>query len=125
MPALADVLAEVLPIQVADDGALTVRHDDTVASVREVTIADGLDMLSLSQLLAWDLPATAELREHVVAQANTTVLGNVTLVERPDGCADVLLRYHFPVGGLDARALQTLILIVLAGGAEVRRALVG
>ena len=39
-----------------DDGALTVHHDGTVASLRVVTIAEGLDMVSLTQILAWDLP---------------------------------------------------------------------
>lgn len=121
--ALADVLAPVLAVQVEDDGALTVRHDGTVASLREVTIAEGLDMASLTQVLAWDLPVNAELRKSVAAQANATLLGTVTLAEQPGKRADVLLRYNFPVGGLDPRAVQTLVLMVLSGGAEVRRAL--
>lgn len=120
---LADVLAEVLDVRAEDDGALTVRHDGTVASLREVTIADGLDMLSLTQVLAWDLPVNTDLRKCVAAQANATLLGTVTLTEQPGKRADVLLRYNFPVGGLDSRAVQTLVLMVLSGGAEVRRAL--
>lgn len=123
--ALADVLAQVMPVQVEQDGALTVRHDGTVASLREVTIAEGLDMLSLTQVLAWDLPADAELRESVAAHANTMMLGTVTLTEQSSERADVLLRYNFPVGGLDDRAVQTLVLMVLSGGAEVRRSLSG
>jgi hypothetical protein len=35
----------------------------------------------------------------------------------------VLLRYNFPAGGLGDDALRTLILMVLATGADVRRAL--
>jgi hypothetical protein len=35
-----------------------------------------------------------------------------------------MLRYNFPAGGLDDRALQTLMLMVLAGGAAARRVLV-
>jgi hypothetical protein len=123
--ALADVLAQVIPVVVEQDGALTVRHDDTVASLREVTIAEGLDMLSLTQVLFWDLPATADLRKNVAAHANTVMLGTVALAEQPGNRADVLLRYNFPVGGLDDRAVQTLVLMVLSGGAEVRRALSG
>ncbi len=120
---LADVLAQVLAVQVEDDGALTVRHDDTVASLREVTIAEGLDMLSLTQVLAWDLPATGELRKNVAAHANTTMLGTVMLAEQSGERADVLLRYNFPVGGLTDGAVQTLVLMVLSGGADVRRAI--
>jgi len=121
--ALAEVLAQVLPVQVEQDGALTVRHGGTVASLRGVAIAEGLSMVSLTQVLAWDLPATAELRKSVAAHAHTTMLGTVLLAEQPGELADVLLRYNFPVGGLDDRAVQTLVLMVLSGGAEVRRAI--
>jgi hypothetical protein len=121
--ALADVLAQVMPVQVEPDGALTVRHDGTVASLREVNIAEGLLMLSLTQVLVWDLPANNELHKTIAAHANTMMLGTVTLAEQPGKRADVLLRYNFPVGGLDDRAVQTLVLMVLSGGAEVRRAL--
>ena len=131
--ALADVLAAVVPVEIGDDGALIVRYDDTVASLRTVTIADGLEMISLTQVLAWDLPVSADLRKRVAAQANTTNLGTVGLLEQPGKRAgerageraDVMLRYNFPSGGLGDQALQTLVLMVLAGGAEVARALVG
>jgi hypothetical protein len=125
---LADVLGQVMSVDVEDDGALTVRHDDTFASLRAVTIADGLEMISLTQMLAWDLTPDADLRKSVAAQASKTMLGTVTLVEHPTGgetCerADVVLRYNFPHLGLDDQALQTLIMMVLAAGADVRRAL--
>jgi len=121
--ALADVLAAVVPVETGDDGALIVRYDDTVASLRTVTIADGLEMISLTQVLAWDLPLTADLRKRVAAQANITNLGTVGLLEQAENRADVMLRYNFPFGGLGDQPLQTLVLMVLAGGAEVARAL--
>ena len=131
MPAahhIADVLAKVTSVEVTGDGALTVRHDGTFASLRTVTIADGLELISLTQALAWDLVPDAELRKSVAAQASRTMLGTVTLVEHPDGGldaerADVVLRYNFPFQGLDDHALQTLVLMVLTAGADVRRAL--
>lgn len=123
MSALADVLAEVLEVENADDGAITVHHDGTVASLRVVTIAEGLEMVSLTQVLAWDLTANAALRKQVAVLANSTLLGTVTLVEHPGRHADVMLRYNFPAGGLGAQALQTLVLMVLDTGAEARRAL--
>ena len=131
MPAahhIADVLAKVASVEVTGDGALTVRHDGTFASLRTVTIADGLELISLTQALAWDLVPDAELRKSVAAQASRTMLGTVTLVEHPDGGldaerADVVLRYNFPFQGLDDHALQTLVLMVLTAGADVRRAL--
>lgn len=125
---LGEVLAAVMSVETEDDDALTVRHDGTVASLRVVTIADGLEMVSLTQMLAWDLPNSAELRKSVAALANTTMLGTVTMAEQVGGTAgdkaDVMLRYNFPAGGLDDRALQTLMLMVLAGGAAARRVLV-
>lgn len=117
------VLSAVLAVQAEDDGALTVRHDGTVASLRTVTIADGLEMVSLTQVLAWELPLNARLRKSVAALANSTMLGTVTLAERPRRLADVMLRYNFPAGGLDEQALQTLVLMVLDGGTAVARAL--
>jgi hypothetical protein len=71
----------------------------------------------------------AGLRKTVAAQAAKTMLGTVTLVEHPDGGvddaerADVVLRYNFPFAGLDDQALQALVLMVLAAGADVRRSL--
>lgn len=112
-----------MSVQVEDDGALTVRHDGTVASLREVLLAEGLAMISLTQVLAWDLNLNAELRKDVAAQTNSTMLGTVTLVERPGRKADVMLRYNFPFGGLSDDALRTLVLMVLDTGAQVRGAL--
>ena len=38
--------------------------------MRTVTIAEGLEMVSLTQMLAWDLPLTAALRAAVAEQAH-------------------------------------------------------
>ena len=128
---VAAVLEEILPVQHEDDGALTVHHDETFASLRVVTIAEDLDMVSLTQVLAWDLPLDSKLRAKVAKHANDTLLGTVSLVEKGEGAkrnskkvADVLLRYNFPATGLTDDALRTLILMVLATGDDVRRALV-
>jgi hypothetical protein len=128
---VAAVLEEILPVQHEDDGALTVHHDETFASLRVVTIAEDLDIVSLTQVLAWDLPLDSKLRAKVAKHANDTLLGTVSLVEKSEGAkrnskktADVLLRYNFPAIGLTDDALRTLILMVLATGGDVRRALV-
>jgi hypothetical protein len=59
------------------------------------------------------------------------LLGTVSLVEKTGAAkrnskktADVLLRYNFPAAGLTDEALRTLIMMVLATGGDVRRALV-
>jgi hypothetical protein len=117
-----------MAVGVEDDGALTVRHDGTFASFRMVTIADGLELISLTQVLVWDLTPDDELRKSVAALTARTMLGTVTLVENPteEGHgerADVVLRYNFPAAGLEETALRTLVMMILASGADVRRAL--
>ena len=124
---LRAVLEGVLPFEEEDDGALTVHHGHTFASLRVVTIAEDLEMVSLTQILAWDLPLDNEIRDKVAELAHDTVLGTVSLAEQVagGGTADVTLRYNFPAAGLTDEALQTLIMMVLSAGADVRQALVG
>jgi hypothetical protein len=120
---LAAALTDVVDLTREDDGALTVRHDGTIASLRVVAIADDLELVSLTQILAWDQPLDNRLRSAVLTHAHTTLLGTVSLAAKKK-TADVLLRYNFPATGLPDEALRTLVLLVLANGAEVRRALV-
>ncbi len=139
---LTSALGEVTTLVEESDGALTVTVDGMVASLRVVTIAEGLEMVSLTQPLAWDLALNNKIRERVAELAGRTMLGTVALVEKvADGpaapangssakstrkpavkkVADVMLRYNFPAAGLTEDALRTLILLVLTTGADVRR----
>lgn len=120
---LASVLGEVLPVDEESDGSLTVRHDGTFASLRVVTIAEDLDLVSLTQVLAWDIKLDKQIRTRVAAHTSSTLLGTVTLVDKKNH-GDVMLRYNFPGAGLTDDALRTLILMVLSTGADVRRALI-
>jgi hypothetical protein len=127
MPSLQErlltVLAEVLPVDEESDGALTVHHGGTIASLRVVPITEDLDLVSLTQMVAWDLVLNKKIRDSVAEQAHSTLLGSVTLVEKPGKSADVILRYNFPGNGLNDEALRTLTLMVLDKGAEIRRAM--
>lgn len=140
---LSTVLAEVMSVAEEEDGALTITSEGSVALVRVVPIAQDLEMVSLTQPLAWDVPLNNKIRERVAGHASRTMLGSVVLVEKvAEGpatpvngtgpkattrkgstkkIADVMLRYNFPAAGLTDDALQTLILMVLATGADVRR----
>ncbi len=121
---ISTALAGVASVAEEDDGGLTVTYGGAVASLRVVAIADGLDMVSLTQLLAWDLPLTDKFRRRVAEQAARTVLGTVVLVEKSAaGTADVVLRYNFPATGLADDALGTLLVLVLEGGSDARAAL--
>ena len=98
---LTAALRDVARVIEEDDGSLTVFHDGAVASLRVVMIADGLDMVALTQLLASDLPLTDELRHRVAEQAARTVLGTVALVEkavrRDRGCGAALQLSRSPI----------------------------
>lgn len=133
---LPSVLADVVAFVREDDGALTVRHDGTIASLRVVNIAEDLDLISLTQILAWDLPLTKKVADQVAAAARDTNFGSVTLIEKAKKAAvqrnssrgasktaDVMLRYNFPGAGLTDEALRTLILLVLDTGAGIGRTL--
>jgi hypothetical protein len=131
---LASVFRDVLPVVEESDGALTIRHDETFASLRVVNIAEDLDLVSLTQILAWDLPLTKKLSDQVAKQAHDSNFGSVTLIEKAvqrnsgksaSKTADAMLRYNFPGAGLTDAALRTLILLVLDSGAQIRRALIG
>lgn len=135
---LASILRGALPIEEEPDGALTLRHNGTLASLRVVNIAEGLDLVSLTQILAWDLPLTKKISDQIAKQARDSNFGSVTLVEKVNDkavqrnsgkgtakTADVMLRYNFPGGGLTDDALRTMILLVLDTGAEIRRSVTG
>ena len=89
-------------------------------------------MVSLTQILAWDLPLDSKIRARVAAARAQHAAGHgVAGAERKrrggakrnsKKTADVVLRYNFPAAGLTDEALRTLILMVLSTGADVRRA---
>ncbi|BBZ29342.1 hypothetical protein MMAD_36370 [Mycolicibacterium madagascariense] len=141
---LTSALGAVTTLVEEADGAFTVSVDGMVASLRIVTIGEGLEMVSLTQPLAWDLVLNNKIRERVAELAGRTMLGTVALVEKAADAptapangstakstrkpaskriADVMLRYNFPAAGLTEDALRTLILLVLTTGADVRRSL--
>ena len=116
------MLDPVVPVREEDDGALTVSHDGTLASLRVVDVAEGLELISLSQILAWDVPLDRQIRARIAEQARNIMFGTVTLIEKKR-VGEVLLRYNFPGSGLNDEALRTLILMVLSTGSDLRRAL--
>ena len=104
---LADILADVMPVDVEADGALTVRHDGTVASLRTVSIADDIEMISLTQVWRGTCRLTPICASVSRRRPQTTMLGTVTLVEQTAKRGDVMLRYNFPGDGLGEAALRT------------------
>ena len=79
---------------------------------------------SLTQVVAWDLALTDELRTDVRSVAEAVQFGSLRLMER-EGSADLVLHYSFPAGTLAGDALREFVLFVLAQGVDARRRLVG
>jgi hypothetical protein len=124
---LASVLGDVLRVEQEPDGGLTVHHDGTFASLQVVNIVEDLDLVSLTQVVAWDLPLTKKISDQVAVYARDSNFGAVSLVEKVADkaakTADVMLRYNFPGAGLTDDALRTLVLLVLDSGARMRESL--
>ena len=119
---LASILGEVFAVEEEPDGALTIRHDGTFASLRVVNIVEDLDLVSLTQILVWDLPLTKKISDQVAEKAAQRNSGKGAATA-PSKTVDVMLRYNFPGAGLTDDALRTLILLVLDTGAEIRHVL--
>lgn len=84
-----------------------------------VTLTEGLDVVSLTGILGWDLPLGDDVRNRVASASDAIQFGSVHLIER-DAEADVVLRYSFPITGLEDTALTTMLLLVLDGAASAR-----
>jgi hypothetical protein len=121
---LASALEEVMPVRKEEDGALTVQHDGTFASLRVVTVGDDLELIALSQILVWDVKPDRRFRKQVATSARNMALGTLTMLDKKDH-SDVMLRYNFPGNGLSEDGLRMLILMVLSAGVDVRQALLG
>ncbi|GAB2926269.1 hypothetical protein GCM10027047_24170 [Rhodococcus aerolatus] len=102
-----------------DDGALTFLHAEVPCVVQAVELADGLVVLSITCVLAWDLPAGPALDRAVALAGAATQFGGVSLGER-GVLADVTLRYAFPAAGLARGALATLLLLVVSSASRAR-----
>lgn len=106
-------------VSVDDDGALTFRHAEVPCAVQAVELAEGLVVLSLTCVVAWDLPAEGEVADHVATRAGQGLFGTLGLIRTERGC-DVTLRYAFPAAGLDTAPLGTLLMLVVSTASQVR-----
>jgi hypothetical protein len=106
-----------------EDGGLGFEYDGALCSLRGVTLAPGLDVLTLTCVLAWDRPLKPQLHKRVADRNNALQFGSLTLIGH-DKLADVILRYTFPAAGLDDDALATMLLLILSGAGRARQGLV-
>lgn len=116
-------LEQFLDVQVDDDGALTFQHADVPGAVSAVQLAEGLVVLSMTCVVAWDVPARSDPVVDVPAmlalRAGEGLFGTLGAVRTERGY-DVTLRYAFPAAGLDAAPLGTLLMLVISTASQLR-----
>ncbi|MET8776364.1 hypothetical protein AB0H49_16010 [Nocardia sp. NPDC050713] len=111
-----------IDVRVDPEGSLGFQYEGALCSLRAVTLAPGLDVLSTTCVLAWDRPLKPQLHKRVAERNNNLQFGSLTVIGR-DKLADVILRYTFPAAGLDDQALTTMLLLVLSGAGRARQGL--
>ncbi|GAA1481065.1 hypothetical protein GCM10009624_15050 [Gordonia sinesedis] len=122
---VVELLGAVGEVVTRDDVSVVVRVETTRASVRILGLSDDLDVLTVTQLVALDLPNTDTLRDDVERHGAELSFGSLRRSD-PDGVTtDVLLYYTFPVGGIGDVALLTVLHVVLSTGADIAQRLVG
>jgi hypothetical protein len=119
LDAAQSALERYQEVEVDDDGALTFRHSDVPCAVQAVELAEGLVVLSLTCVVAWDLADDSAIAERVATRAGQGLFGTLGLV-RSDRGVDVTLRYAFPAAGLEPMPLGTLLMLVVSTASQVR-----
>ncbi|RZS29632.1 hypothetical protein EV193_11935 [Herbihabitans rhizosphaerae] len=119
MAAAREALEVFHEVHVDDDGALTFRHGEVPCAVQVMELSEGLTVLSLTCVVAWDLPNSADTAVAVAERAGQGLFGTLGAVRNDKGM-DVTLRYAFPAEGLGSAALGTLLMLVVSTASQVR-----
>lgn len=119
LTAAKEALETYHEVHVDDDGALTFRHSEVPCAVQAMQLADGLTVLSLSCVVAWDLPQDDQLAQSAAERAGQGMFGTLGVVRTESGM-DVTLRYAFPAQGMDATPLGTLLMLVVSTASQLR-----
>ncbi|HEX3647038.1 MAG TPA: hypothetical protein VHV49_01350 [Pseudonocardiaceae bacterium] len=106
-------------VHVDDDGALTFRHAEVPCALQGMRLAEGLAVLSLTCVVAWDLPDSPSLASSAAERAGQGLFGTLGVVHTSRGL-DVTLRYTFPAGGLTVTAMGTLLMLVVSTASQLR-----
>ncbi len=111
-------------VTVDDDGALTFAHGGVVCAVQGMNLEEGLDVLNITCVVAWDLPAENDVPTRVGLGAGEGLFGTPRVIRGEHGW-DVTMRYAFPASGLDEKAMGTMLMLVVSGASSLRAELVG
>jgi hypothetical protein len=106
-------------VQVDDDGAVTFAHGGVVCAVQGVELEEGLPVLNITCVVAWDLPLESDVPTRVALGAGESLFGTPRVIRGERGW-DVTLRYAFPATGLDEKAMGTLLMLVVGNASTLR-----
>ncbi len=106
-------------VRVDEDGALTFRHGDVPCAVQGIQLAEGLPILTITCVVAWDLDADSDLPLQLAQRAGEGLFGTLGAVRNEKGW-DITLRYAFPTVGLEDQAMGTLLMLVVSSASQLR-----
>jgi hypothetical protein len=119
-----EALERYLEVHVDDDGALTFSHADVPCVIQATRLAEGLTVLSLTCVVAWDLPDDPAIAASAAERAGQGLFGTLGVVRSEKGI-DITLRYAFPAEGMEASPLGTLLMLVVSTASQLRGDLLG
>jgi hypothetical protein len=117
-------LERYLEVHVDDDGALTFSHAEVPCVIQSTRLAEGLTVLSMTCVVAWDLPNDQALAASMAERAGRGLFGTLGVVHTERGM-DVTVRYAFPAEGMDPAPLGTLLMLVVSTASQLRADLLG
>ncbi|MBV9314734.1 MAG: hypothetical protein JO100_13635 [Pseudonocardia sp.] len=101
------------------DGALSFRHGEVPCALQGMELSEGLEVLSLTCVVAWDLPGDSEVPLRLAERAGQGLFGTLGAIRSEHGW-DITLRYVFPAAGLGVEAMGTLLMLVVSNASQLR-----
>jgi len=114
-----DALERYHDVTVDDDGTLTFAHGGVLCVLQGLELEEGLPVLNLTCVVAWDLPVDSDIPTRVAMGAGEGLFGTPRVIRGEHGW-DVTLRYAFPAVGLDEKAMGTLLMLVVSSASSLR-----
>jgi hypothetical protein len=96
--------------------------------VQGTDLEEGLPVLNLTCVVAWDLPVDEDPAKDVPTRVALGVgegLFGTPRVVRGEAGWDVTLRYAFPAAGLTEGPMGTLLMLVVSSASSMRAELIG
>ncbi|GAA3034579.1 hypothetical protein GCM10010528_14270 [Gordonia defluvii] len=116
---IAGLLAALGTVEETDAESVLVHVGTTRASVRVLELAEDLQVVSVTQLVARAVTNDDRLRDLLEERGTMLSFGSLRRTTPGERHTDVLLSYAFPLGELDDVPLITVLHLVLSGGSAL------